>query len=207
MESTLFSVDKAECGRGHGCKMQGNDFPARFPSHWPFCSASAGDSPLLPNQLQQLPRRHLAAHLAAFQEIVGKVALVSMEFDDLFLDGVLGDEAIDGNGALLADAVGAVGGLVLHGGVPPGVHVDDVVGGGEVDAEAAGFQADEEYIAFTCLEGVHPALAFFGGGGSVQVLVGNAGFVQCRPDDGEVVHELAEDEGLVAIFQMNFCTW
>ena len=78
------------------------------------------NSPLLPNQPQQLPCRHLAAHLPSFQEIVGQIALVAMKFHDLLLDGVLGDQPVDGDGALLADAVGAVGGLVFHGGVPPG---------------------------------------------------------------------------------------
>jgi len=52
-----------------------------------------------------------------------------VQFDDLLFDGVGGDESIDGDGAGLADAVGAVGGLIFHGGVPPGVHVDDVVRG------------------------------------------------------------------------------
>ena len=37
----------------------------------------------------------------------------------------------------LADPEGPVGGLVLDGGVPPAVEVDDVVGGGQVQAGAA----------------------------------------------------------------------
>jgi hypothetical protein len=49
-------------------------------------------------------------------------------------DGVGRDEAVDGDGTRLAHAVGAVGGLVLDGGIPPGVEVDDVVGRREVEA-------------------------------------------------------------------------
>ena len=41
------------------------------------------------------------------------------------------------DGALLPDAVGAVGGLVLDGGVPPAVEVHDVLGGGQRDPGAA----------------------------------------------------------------------
>ena len=59
----------------------------------------------------------------------------------------LGHQPVDGHRPLLADAVGAVGGLVLDGGVPPGIHVDDVVGGGEVEPGAAGLEADQEEIA------------------------------------------------------------
>ena len=44
----------------------------------------------------------------------------------------------------LADAVGAVDGLVFDGGIPPRIEEDDVAGGGEIQAEAAGLQRDEE---------------------------------------------------------------
>ena len=47
---------------------------------------------------------------------------------DAFLDGASGDEFVDEDIALLADAVGAVGGLVFDGGVPPAVEVNDVAG-------------------------------------------------------------------------------
>ena len=44
----------------------------------------------------------------------------------------------------LADAVGAVGGLVLHRRVPPAVEVEDVVGGGQVEPGAAGLERQDE---------------------------------------------------------------
>jgi hypothetical protein len=40
---------------------------------------------------------------------------------DSFLDGAARDHADHGDGAILADAVGTVGGLILDGRVPPGV--------------------------------------------------------------------------------------
>jgi hypothetical protein len=40
--------------------------------------------------------------------------------------------------------VGAVGGLVFDGRVPPRVVVDHRVGRGQVEADAAGLQADQE---------------------------------------------------------------
>lgn len=46
---------------------------------------------------------------------------------------------IDDDGAFLADAMGAVGGLIFDGGVSPRGEVDDVVGVGEVYAVATGF--------------------------------------------------------------------
>ena len=44
----------------------------------------------------------------------------------------------------LADPVGAVGGLLLDGGVPPAVEVDHVVGAGEVEPGAAGLERQQE---------------------------------------------------------------
>jgi hypothetical protein len=53
-----------------------------------------------------------------------------LEFEDAVLDGAAADEFVDEDGLGLADAVGAVGRLVFGGGIPPGVVVDDGVGGG-----------------------------------------------------------------------------
>ena len=50
--------------------------------------------------------------------------------------------------------MGAVTGLILDSRIPPGVHVDDVVGGGQVEAEAACFERDEKDIAVAGLKGV-----------------------------------------------------
>ena len=60
-----------------------------------------------------------------------------MEALYLFLYGALADEVIDGDGTLLSYAVCTIGGLCLDGGVPPWVHVDDVVGMSEVQAQSA----------------------------------------------------------------------
>lgn len=58
---------------------------------------------------------------------------------DALLDGVLAEEFVDKDGFVLADAVGAVSGLGLGGGIPPWVVVNDRVCGGEVEAGAARF--------------------------------------------------------------------
>ena len=52
-----------------------------------------------------------------------------------------GDQAVHLHRPGLPDPVGAVGGLLLDGGVPPAVEVDDVVGPGQVQAGAAGLEA------------------------------------------------------------------
>ena len=87
---------------------------------------------------------HLVAHVGAFEERVGEGTFGVVEAEDFLFDGVLGDEVIDGDLLLLADAVGAVGGLLFDGRIPPGVKVDDVVGPREVEAEAARLERDEE---------------------------------------------------------------
>ena len=71
------------------------------------------------------------------EEAVGELGFFDLEAVDAFLDGVLAEELVDEDGLVLADAVGAVGGLRLGGGLSPGVVVDHGVGGGEVEAGAA----------------------------------------------------------------------
>lgn len=75
-----------------------------------------------------------------FVEGFGEVFFGGLEVDDFLFDGIAGEEAEDGDGFGLADAVGAVGGLGFGGGVPPWVEMDDDVGGGEVEAVSAGFE-------------------------------------------------------------------
>ena len=124
---------------------------------------------LAAQQGQQRFGVQLGADVATGQQAVGQVALGVVQGDDLFLDGVLGYQAVDGDRPLLAHAVGTVAGLVFHCRVPPRVEVDHVVGRGQVEAGTAGFQADQENVAFALLERVHPCLALARRRGAVQV--------------------------------------
>ncbi len=67
------------------------------------------------------------------------MALVLYHLVDALLEGVLCDEAVDEDVLVLADAVGAVGGLSLDGGIPPEVIVDDMACGSEIETGACGF--------------------------------------------------------------------
>ena len=82
--------------------------------------------------------------------------------------------------------------------------MDHIVGGGQVQAGAAGFQADQKDIAGAGLESIHPRFAIFGRGGAVQVLIVDALRIQPVTDDAQVVNELAEHQRLVAVLQQFF---
>jgi len=97
------------------------------------------------------------------EEGVGEERFLLLELVDAVFDGALTDELVDEDGFVLADAVGAVGGLVFGGGVPPGVVVDDGVGSGEVEAGAAGFEGDEEDGDGGILKAVDEFAAVLGG--------------------------------------------
>jgi len=154
-----------------------------------------------PHQRQHIVIAQPSAVSGAFQQIVGEVAFGGVECQDAFFDGALGDQPVDGDRALLADAVGAVAGLVFHRGVPPGVHVDHIVGGGEVQAEAAGAQADQEEFALARLKGGDGGAALGLGGAAVQILVADAAGVQVGAQDAQVIDELAEHQGFVPVVQ------
>lgn len=53
--------------------------------------------------------------------------------------------SLAGDHAGLADAVGVVGGLVFDRGIPPGIELIYRIGAGEVEADAARFETDQEH--------------------------------------------------------------
>ena len=84
-------------------------------------------------QLEELGGLEAGRGVRALKEPLGEVALVVVQGDDLLLDGPLRDQAVDRHRAGLADAMGAVRGLVLGGRIPLRVHVDHEVGRGQVE--------------------------------------------------------------------------
>lgn len=102
-------------------------------------------------------------------DLVGEETFMTEEVVDAFLEGAFADEVVGDNGTRLANAVGAVGGLVLDGGVPPTVVVDDVGGLGEGEAEGAGAEGEnEESGAVITGEGLDLGSALRGGESAVK---------------------------------------
>jgi hypothetical protein len=88
---------------------------------------------------------------------------------DLLLEAVPRDQAMDEDVFLLADAVGAVRGLVFHGWIEPEVVVDHPGGRGEVEPDASGLEADEEDgRALSRLEGLHCGVSLFLGEAAME---------------------------------------
>ena len=88
---------------------------------------------------------------------------------DILFDGAGRDERMDENGVVLTDAVGAVACLVFHGGVPPAVEMDDMVGAGEGETGSGSAQRkQEEGWTARRLELLHEPLAFINGSFPVQ---------------------------------------
>ena len=96
--------------------------------------------------------------------------------------------------------MGSVGGLVFDGWVPPGVHVDDVIGGGEVESGAPCFEGDEEQVTVSGLEGIDGFLTFGSWSRPVEVLVFDSDAVERFAQEAQVLDELAEDQGAVFAF-------
>ena len=63
---------------------------------------------------------------------------------DILLNGSGGNKRVDENRVSLPDAVGAITGLVFHGGIPPTIEVNDVVGAGESETSAGGSKREQE---------------------------------------------------------------
>ncbi len=101
--------------------------------------------------------------------------------------------------ALLADAIGAIRGLILHGGIPPAVEVEDVVGRREIEARAARLEGEnEERRPAIRLETLHHAIPPLDGRAAVEIEHLHAEerlqiLVQHLPHLGE----LGEDQGAI----------
>ena len=117
-------------------------------------------------------------------------------------DGAIADEFVDEDGFVLADTVGAVGSLVLGGGIPPGVEVDHRVGGGKVEAGTAGFKGDEKNGDVFALEFVDEIAAVFGGSGEEEVADAAGG--ELAFDERKHGGELGEKEDSAAFGEEGF---
>lgn len=137
-----------------------------------------------------------AGDVGVGEEVVGEFGFFLLEAVDAFFDGVEAEEFVDEDGFVLADAVGAVGGLGFGGGVPPGVVVDYGVCGGEVEAGAAGFEGDEEDGEAAGLELLDEFSAVFGAAGELEV--GGVVADELVLDEAEHGGELGEDEDAAA---------
>ena len=112
---------------------------------------------------------------------VGQSSLRGLQLEHLLLDGVARDEPVGEHGPRLPDAVRAVDRLRLDGRVPPRVEQEHVLGGGEVQAEAAGLQADEKQRAVRRSGTVDARLSV--PRLSVEVLVGQPRLVEPRAQE------------------------
>ena len=117
----------------------------------------------------QIVKRERLRGVLILEQGIGKVAFGLVQTEDLLLDGVGSDEVIDRDVAMLTDTVGAVGGLLFDGRVPPRVEMDDVVGSGEVEAYASRLEGDKEDLRLAMLEALDQLFAFGERRGAVEV--------------------------------------
>src|SRR3989338_2756966 len=96
------------------------------------------------HQIEQLAVVHFGKQKfrAALQHIPDELLFRFDQSVYAVLNSATADELVHQHVAPLADAEGAIGGLILHGGIPPAVEVDDVRGGGKVESRAAGLERE-----------------------------------------------------------------
>ena len=92
--------------------------------------------------------------LARLNQTVNEFFLLLLQLIDFLLDGPFGDEFINLDGILLADAVGSVGGLLFYSGIPPGIIVNDHISASEIETSTASFEGDKEDICCAAVEGI-----------------------------------------------------
>ena len=130
----------------------------------------------------------------------GEALLLFDDLVDLLLEGIGRNEAVDIDGRLLSDAVGAVRGLSFDGGVPPEVVVNDDGRSRQVETRTRRLerQHHDVFIA-SILESVHHCLARIRLEAAVDELRATTRFVG-NPFLKEHAHlcKLREDEHLAA---------
>ena len=81
----------------------------------------------------------------------------------------------------LPQAMRSVGGLIFNSRIPPRVHVNDIIRGCQVQSNASGSKANQEYIAFAGLKSGDALVARTCRGAAIEVLVRDALAVQFTP--------------------------
>ena len=81
---------------------------------------------------------------AGFEDARDDRLIALLKFEHALFGSALGDELVDEDRLVLADAVGTVGCPVLDGRVPSRIVMDNGVGGGQIETGAAGLEADQE---------------------------------------------------------------
>ena len=143
----------------------------------------------------------LGSGAAAFEHGARQFGLAALHGLDFLLDGAGADQAVDEYRLVLTDAVGAVGGLRFGGRVLPWVVVDHGVGGGEVEADAAGLEADQEHRHGAALEALHQGAALTGRGLPGEDLVFDATLDQRRLNQRQHFGELRKQQHAAAFGQ------
>src|ERR1700730_17521618 len=98
------------------------------------------------NDAQQIIVIHFRQQLltALVEQIAGQAGLPLDECIDFLFNRTTAYELVDEHIALLPDAEGAVGCLILHCRIPPSVEVNDMRGRREVQPGAAGLERENE---------------------------------------------------------------
>jgi hypothetical protein len=158
----------------------------------------------LPDHGDQVGGGKFRGGLSPVENPCDEIPFGVVQLEDFLLDGTLRDDAIDDDRFGLSDAVRPVGGLIFHGRIPPRVHVDDVIGGGQIQSGTARFERDEECGSVSILECIDFASPLVGGGRAVEVLIGDFFFVEHLPNELQVLDELAEDQDAMPfVFQFD----
>src|SRR6516165_12239224 len=134
---------------------------------------------------------------AGFIDPGGERLLALLQFQHALFDGTLRDELVDKDRLVLADAVGAVGRLVLDRRVPPGVVMDDRVGGGQIETSPAGLEADQKERHLAPLEARDRAGTVLRVAAQLDKL--DAGLAERRLDQVEHAGELREQQDAPAV--------
>jgi len=128
------------------------------------------------------------------EEVVEDFAFVFEDGGDALFDGVAGEKSRHGDRVTLADAMSAVDGLVLDRGVPPAVEKEDVIGELEVQSDAAGSIAHQEYVAIlVSLESVEQRRSVCLG--DTAVILQGSIRLECLSQDLQGFHPLTEYNG------------
>jgi hypothetical protein len=95
-----------------------------------------------------------------FEGGIGKRSFAGVQRENAFLDGVLRDQAMNGDGAILTDTMGPICGLLLDRGIPPRIQEEDMIRGGEVETRTTSSQREQhDRRAIVALEAFHDGAA------------------------------------------------
>ena len=135
--------------------------------------------------------------MCAIQYTSHKVAFRFVQFENLFFDGVFCNNSVNHHRLFLTNAVCTVCSLIFDSGIPPGIHMNHIVSGCQIQSCSSRLERNQKCSCIAILKLVHFLLPRSCWRRTVKILISNLLGFHHFANQRQMLDELAEDQNAV----------